>query len=175
MSDTSRSLAAIQALLADNTSQDISAQDLRDAVVSVFGNYAEIYQSGTSFTTLAVGAADEKLVTTMVDGLDSGGCAADAANQKITVTVDGVYLVIMSGLFRCTGTHEEFYSIGISDLTPEIYIQWLTADQNEVRMLSMWALATVTTSKDFYIRSGTSSSEQDLDFSQLRLTVLRIG
>ena len=36
MADTLRTLSALQALLADNTTGDISAQDLRDMLVSVF-------------------------------------------------------------------------------------------------------------------------------------------
>ena len=35
MVDTARSLAALQVLLADNTSEDISPQDVRDMLVSV--------------------------------------------------------------------------------------------------------------------------------------------
>ena len=36
MADTARTLAALQALLADNTSGDISPQDVRDMLVRLF-------------------------------------------------------------------------------------------------------------------------------------------
>lgn len=39
MADTIRTLAALQALLADNTSNDISPQDLRDAIYSLHNAY----------------------------------------------------------------------------------------------------------------------------------------
>lgn len=44
MADTRRTLAALQALLADNTSGDISAQDVRDFLVSAIG--ANVLQTG---------------------------------------------------------------------------------------------------------------------------------
>ena len=43
MTDTARSLTALQTLLADNSAGDISAQDLRDMLVSILGVYGGLY------------------------------------------------------------------------------------------------------------------------------------
>lgn len=56
MADTRRTLAALQTLLADNTSGDISAQDIRDFLVSVYGlafveGYAAAASASLDFTT----------------------------------------------------------------------------------------------------------------------------
>jgi len=52
MADTERSLATILALLADNGTGNISAQDLRDAVVSILPDYGNLYISTAAATTL---------------------------------------------------------------------------------------------------------------------------
>ena len=70
MVDTARTLAALQTLLADNTSGDISPQDIRDLLVSLFalttkGDILGIDGSGI-ITRLAAGGDTEVLT------LDSG-------------------------------------------------------------------------------------------------------
>lgn len=53
MADTARSIAALKALLADNSTGAISAQDLRDAVETLQINYGELYVSSSSATTVS--------------------------------------------------------------------------------------------------------------------------
>lgn len=53
MADTKRSKASILSLLADNASGAISAQDLRDAVVSLSLDYGEIYVTAPVVTTIS--------------------------------------------------------------------------------------------------------------------------
>ena len=89
MADTPRSWTDLQALLADNTVQGISPQDLRDAFES-FRAHGHLYIDGnasaqaltTSFAVLANMTAAEYQGTTL-----------DATTAKITVTAAGVYLV----------------------------------------------------------------------------------
>ena len=66
MVDTARTLAALQTLLADNTSGDISEQDIRDMLLSLFvqttvGDLPGI-ASGGVMERLAVGADGKVLV-----------------------------------------------------------------------------------------------------------------
>ena len=46
MADTIRAISSLQALLADNTTGDISPQDLRDMLVSLGNMYQEQYTTG---------------------------------------------------------------------------------------------------------------------------------
>ena len=62
MVDTARTLAALQTILADNTSGDITEQDIRDMLLSLFpqttrGDLTALDGSGL-IARLAVGAAD---------------------------------------------------------------------------------------------------------------------
>lgn len=70
MADTKRTLAALTALLADNTAGDISAQDVRDLLVSVYGS--RMVNNITGNMTLTT---DYDVVT------------ADASGGAITVTL----------------------------------------------------------------------------------------
>lgn len=53
MADTQRTLAALVAILANNVTGDISAQDIRDMLVSLAADHAELYVSGSAETTIA--------------------------------------------------------------------------------------------------------------------------
>lgn len=54
MADTKRLWSALQTLLADNVSGDISPQDLRDAIYSLEPDYASMYVSSAAATTISV-------------------------------------------------------------------------------------------------------------------------
>ncbi len=101
MSDTQRTTAALQALLADNTSGGITPQVVRDLLVSVFGGYAWIYvESGAVAQTVNIAAA--KLTGFAAAGTPSNGPVPDAVNDQITTPIAGDYLV--EGDFALTAT-----------------------------------------------------------------------
>lgn len=56
MADTQRSTAVLQGLLPDNGTGDISAQDLRDLLVSAAPNFGHLYVSSASATTVGASA-----------------------------------------------------------------------------------------------------------------------
>jgi hypothetical protein len=90
MADTRRTKAEILALFADNTSGNISPQDLRDFVVTVMGGYASLktvdgVTAQTGITSTPV------LLTTWDTNGDSNGLTADHTTDSITIDVDGVY------------------------------------------------------------------------------------
>jgi len=105
MADTQRTLAALLALLADNTSGDISPQDLRDAVVTVFANYADIRTtSSTNFTATTTWTK----LPFAADGLSAGCVTANAASDRISVTVTGVYRATLNITVTPATTYNEF-------------------------------------------------------------------
>jgi hypothetical protein len=53
MVDTDRTIASLQSLLADNTTGDISAQDVRDLLVSLSVKYGDMYVSTPAATTIS--------------------------------------------------------------------------------------------------------------------------
>lgn len=112
MADTPTTRATILAtLFPDNSTQQISPQDQRDAVVSIMGVGAQIYTSGGS-TGTSVGTS-YVTVPFASDG-EEDLAIADAANDRIEVGAsgDGVYLAI--GQFSFSGTASATFTLKLA-------------------------------------------------------------
>jgi hypothetical protein len=92
MADTIRTLTALLALLADNTTGDISPQDVRDMLVTVHGVYGGIYIQDGSTPQTGIDTTPTKM-TGWATNTASAGTTPDQANNQITVGTDGVYLI----------------------------------------------------------------------------------
>lgn len=91
MADTIRDRAAIIALLADNTSGDISPQDLRDFTVSTWGVYG-----GLSFYNKSATQSLNTTAATIVAYDTTGGAdgtTVSTGSHNITVLSAGVWTV----------------------------------------------------------------------------------
>lgn len=101
MADTVRTLAALQTLLADNTTGDISAQDVRDMLVSLFTPQfvgCQLTKSGTQ--VLGNGTVD--VVTFDGTNYDTDSFA-DLDNDRITVPTDFGGYYVATGAYITTG------------------------------------------------------------------------
>ena len=94
MADTVRTRAAILALLADNTSKDISPQDLRDTVVSMFGVWSAIYVADGMIAQTGITTTPVKVSGFTTNVVGKGGMIPDHTDDSITIPVDGDYLVL---------------------------------------------------------------------------------
>jgi hypothetical protein len=102
MSDTQRTLTALQTLLADNTVGAISPQDLRDLLVSALGGYTNIsLQDGA--TPQTIGTTPAVLSGFTTDGAASG-CTPLHSSNVITVLVAGDYEVRFAASFSGTAS-----------------------------------------------------------------------
>lgn len=108
MADTQRTLSAILTLLADNTSQAISAQDLRDAIVSVFANYGMMYvhEGTTSQDAVTTAETIEGFQTDGANGVYTGAVTPDQATSKLTFSVAGTYLVFLTAAMSSSAATE---------------------------------------------------------------------
>jgi hypothetical protein len=110
MADIVRTKAGVAAIFPDGTSGDISAQDLRDFVVSVLGVYAGLYVTGgTTSDTVGISYS----TVNWVDGgnAEEDTCDGDYANDRIEVggMCDGVYKV--TGSFCISGTASTTFTV----------------------------------------------------------------
>ena len=94
MADVARTRAALLALLADNTAGDISPQDIRDFLVSVFGTWSAIYVADGSTPQAGVTTTPVKLTGFTVNVAGLGGMTPDFTDNSIQVNLDGAYLVL---------------------------------------------------------------------------------
>ena len=115
MVDTVRTLAQLQALLADNETGNISPQDLRDFLVSALGVYGGIsIDEGVDIQT--PGTSPEK-IDQFTANLPAVGLTPDHAQDRITVDAgsDGMYLIAAQVSFSGTnnaGFHVYIYKNG---------------------------------------------------------------
>jgi len=114
MADTIRDLTALLALLADNTSGDISPQDMRDVLVSLHGVYGEIYVADGSTAQSSLGTTPTKMTGFAANG-ESSGTTPDHTNDQITVGTAGKYLVDFDVSFSGTGGATMKFHLRVND------------------------------------------------------------
>lgn len=113
MVDTIRTRAQVLALLADNVTGDISPQDVRDMLVSLFGVYGSIYVKD-AVAGQVPGVTPVKLLAFTTNGL-SNGLTPDHTNDRLTVPdaqSAGDYIVFFQCAFSGTNNATfqfEFY------------------------------------------------------------------
>lgn len=113
MTDTIRERTTIASLLADNTSSEISPQDLRDTVVSIWGVFGSIstYNNASSQSLTTTPA---KITAFDITG-SAVGVTADASTDDITVSSgsQGTFLVYVT--LTCSGmTLNTLYSFHVA-------------------------------------------------------------
>jgi len=109
MADTIRTRAALLALLADNTTGEISAQDLRDMLVSIFGVYGVIKCIDRSTPQTVADGVAEKLENFCTNGL-AVGMTPDKDNNQITVDKTGVYVLCFAASIESNVVNTTIYA-----------------------------------------------------------------
>ena len=105
MADTSRTKAELLTLFADNITGDISEQDMRDFIASVFDEYGSL-QIKSGVTAQSVSATPQKLINWSSIG-PSLGVVPDFANNEFTIGTDGIYEGV--GMFMFSGSANKTY------------------------------------------------------------------
>ena len=101
MADTIRTLSALQTLLADNTAGDISAQDARDVLVSVYGG--GLNANAQTVTTADITGAVGQLYVCTIAGLTANRnltLPSASAGEKVGVYIvdgDDAFTLILKG------------------------------------------------------------------------------
>lgn len=96
---TVRPLATILALIANNSSRNISGLDMQDALVSVFGPVAAIYVADGSTAQTGITTTPELMTGFAADGLGVDA-VPDHTIDGITINTDGNYFLF----FQCSFT-----------------------------------------------------------------------
>ena len=92
MSQTIKTRSQLLDIFADNTTAEISAQDIRDFLVSVMGVYGFIGATDNATPQAFVAATQAKLINYDEDGL-SVGVTPDYLNGEIVIDNTGTYKV----------------------------------------------------------------------------------
>ena len=112
MADTSRTLSALQTLLADNTAGAISPQDLRDMLLSLSSGYGMIYVQGGSTAQGSLSGTPAKLTAFAGNGVSSD-TTPDHTDDSIAIGTAGKYLCSFHCSFTGTGSSTFQFRIAI--------------------------------------------------------------
>jgi hypothetical protein len=104
MADTAKDLAALQTLLADNTSGAISPQDLRDFLLSVLSGYGHISVLGGATNQGSISSTPAKVTAFAADGPSSSDVTPAHGDDSITAGLAGKYETNFQGSFSGTAS-----------------------------------------------------------------------
>ena len=102
MVDIVRTRAEILALIEDNATGNVSPQDHRDSIVSMFGVYGIIYVDDGSTAQTGITATPVLFTGFAVDGLSSG-ITPDHTADSLTIVTDGIYIVLFENSYSGGG------------------------------------------------------------------------
>lgn len=172
MPDTIRSLAELNALLADNTSAAITPQDLRDLMVSQMV-YAEIGSGAKAEITLGTGF---QAVDLNVAGEVSRGMVADATNRMITDTPVNMKAIIhCEVVFKGAVADYEFSVFRNPDSTPTQVLRLARTVRGAATAVShSWSTSVQLTAGD-KLQLGVRANGQPFELLFGVLRVQRIG
>lgn len=174
MPDTIRSLSELNSLLADNGTQNIGAQDVRDLMVSQMV-HAELGTLGQALETLGTGWQAVKLGTA---GAFQRGATVDTVNFKITgIPVDLKAVLELEVVFQgIDGQDYEFTVWKNPDGTPEQQTRFnrtLTGKGTQTVQHSWKAGIQLSQNDELQFAVRSNSNDFKLDFG--RMAIQRIG
>jgi hypothetical protein len=106
MAQTPRSIAALEALLADNAARGISAVDLRDFLESSLGCFGALHIDGGA---IALGlTATPAEVQTWVSSPVARNVTADLVNGRLQLDSDGIWRIDFSASFIVSTSTDRF-------------------------------------------------------------------
>jgi hypothetical protein len=172
MPDTERTWADLQTALADNTTKDISPQDLRDAIVSCLGGYASMYVSAGAVAQALT--AVPALVTCWTGIGAQRGASADPATDTITVGVAGDYMLTVTATLKAAPPADVdlyIYKNGLAMAGAKSRVQAAAAERTVSLALAVTAIAASDTIQLY----ATAAPNSSVTFYDAHLTVKRIG
>ena len=98
MAEAAKAVATLLSNFADNSTGNISAEELRDFVVTALGVYGSITVNDASAEQVDIGTTDVKLTCFTADG-NSNAMTPSHTNDQITILVAGDYDVTFTCSF----------------------------------------------------------------------------
>lgn len=143
------------------------------------GVYAEIYEDAGSTPQTILTGSTPTLVTGFTSNGDSSHCTADYANNKITVTKTGEYLITITASFHVSAASDEWIGSVFADgvKLDDIHFEAAVTNQLDFIMASATGLhnfATAPEDLDFRVYHNNASS-RDFTPTYMNLTVVRVG
>lgn len=175
MVDTVRTLAQLQALLADNATGDISPQDLRDFLVSVLGVYGSVYVLDGAAAQIP-GVSPVKLTAFANNGVASG-ITPDHTNDRLTVDVDsaGVFYAVFQCSFSGSNNATFEFEAYVNAVGTGYKVSRKLGAAGDVGSCSLAGLAALADADDLEIYVNGSGAGSSLTVEDAQLILIRVG
>jgi hypothetical protein len=165
MTQNPKVLSALLAQLPDNTTGDISAEDIRDVVVSLFPSRGQLDLTASAQTTFASTNVYYKLAgTTALDtSLGQDGFSQVSNNEmRATKAVNQVLLVTANVELVCASNNKSYGITIAKNGTPlsNVHVSAILSDSNEGYGFSVTALIPTAQNDtiSIYIRNETDTT-----------------
>ncbi len=183
MAQTERTTAEVNALLADNTSGEISPIDMRDTIASALGGYGSLILTiaGAGATKSAIGQTPLKITEYNAAGPQSSdtntnGTTVDDAAGTITIGQTGVYYVTFFCSFSLDANNKTVhFQPFINDVVGLVEVDRFLGTGSDVGVVSMGAVVQYTAADVVDIRVFIDSGTAELTFEAMGFSVFRVG
>ena len=173
MADTAKTLAEITALLADNTSGDISPQDMRDAILSCLSGYGHISTLGGVTNQGSLTTTPVKLTGFTADGPSSADVTPAHGSDQITVTVAGKYKVSVQLSFSGTASKTFLLRTYVDGVITTLGCQRKLGTGGDVGSCSFDGFLTLTANQVVTVYISSSDGGTDLLLVDGQLSIER--
>jgi len=181
MPQTERTTAEVNEILKDNTSKDISPQDMRDVVASIFGGYASLGFAGAASGSLAVSTTPAVITqydvreTQSID-VNLEGCAADQSTGIITIGQAGIYQVNFYCSFDLNQNNRLVtFQAFRNGLANEPGLERFVSNGADVGEVAASGQAVLADGETVEIRASLDTGTGNMSFTSLGFSVFRVG
>ncbi len=179
MAQTERDTSAILTALADNATGDISAEDLRDALVSLNGGYGAMIMTNAMTANLAIDTNPTVLdvfdfVTARSADINTNGVDVELGTSRIRVNATGTYRVDAFTSYMADTDCEIIFQPFVSGVAGNIEGR-LTAKAGEPRTDTANAILPLVAGSFVDVRIRTSVGACNLTYYGASFSVQRVG
>jgi hypothetical protein len=182
MSQTERDFATINSLLGNNTTGEISPQDIRDAFASLQGYGCMILSAGGSGSITGVGTSYslvdiyDTISAKSIDVNSAGVNAELAPNFQITINATGFYRVAFYASFSSTANNKLITFREFKNGSPGIVEvdRWIGTG-SDTGVVSFEDIESESVGDVIDMRVKIDSGTTDLTFLAAAMTVHRVG
>lgn len=183
MAQTEKSTAAVNAILADNTAQAISPQDMRDVVASMMGGYASMLLTIAGAPAIKSSVAQTLLIITEYDRKEAqsidvnlSGVTANDSTGKITIGVTGLYKISFYSSFSSSAANKNIlFRLFLNSVVSNIGISRFVANTNQNGAVGFDVIVALTASDVIDVRISIDSASSDISFDSLGFNCYRVG
>jgi len=177
MSGTARTLAALDALFADNTAGEISPQDLRDFLHTVLGVYGSMYCFNAAAAQGSLGTTPAKLSCFTVDG-EAVNTTPDHTNDQLTVGVTGIYDMNFEVSYSGTNSAVCKFRIRVNGIEQPFGCTRKLGTSGDVGCASFFAPGLNLTALDIitvYVETDDGGNGDTITVTDAQLTIKMVG